>query len=161
MTRTNGIRQHAAAFARFVGLGGGVTLVSSAALAVLGGWLPFAAANALIALVSTAATTELHARLTFGHGRPDLRQHLQSGAGCGIGWLATTAAVAALHALRADAGVVLEQTVYLSATGLVGLGRYVFLRLAVFTEHRPAAGPVALNAPRGGASRCDSYRPAA
>ncbi|MEV6109094.1 GtrA family protein [Streptomyces sp. NPDC051940] len=159
-TTTQAIRRHAAAFARFVGLGGGVTLASSTALVLLSQWLPFAAANALTTVVSTVAATELHARFTFGHGRPDLAKHLQSAATIAVGWVATTGAVAALHAASPGAGVVLEQTVYLSATALIGLARYVVLRLAVFTDRTPE--PTALaNAPQGGASRREAYHAAA
>ncbi|NGN67290.1 hypothetical protein G5C51_25715 [Streptomyces sp. A7024] len=162
MRSTKGIRRHAAAFARFVGLGGGVTLTASAALVALSQWLPFMAANAITTVASTVVATELHARITFRAGSPGLREHLQSAATIAAGWLVTSGAVAALHATRPDAGIALEQAVYLSATALVGLGRYVILRLAVFTEKKPAAQPqVVVHARQGGTSRRDSYRPVA
>lgn len=158
---TGGIRRHAAAFARFVGLGGGVTLTASAALVALSQWLPFMAANAMTTVASTVVATELHARITFRAGSPGLREHLQSAATIAAGWLVTSGAVMALHAIRPDAGIALEQAVYLSATGLVGLGRYAILRLAVFTEKQPAAPKAVVNARQGGTSLRDSYRPAA
>ncbi|GAA1369820.1 hypothetical protein [Streptomyces beijiangensis] len=131
------IRRHAAAFGRFAGLGSGVTLVSSAVLVLLSQSIPWMAANALTTLASTAVATELHARVSFGHGRPGLAGHLKSAATIAVGWLATSAAVGALAALHPGAGLVLRQTVYLSATALVGIGRYLVLRLAVFAEPAP------------------------
>jgi putative flippase GtrA len=131
------IRRHAAAFGRFAGLGGGVTLVASGALVVLARWIPWMAANALTTVVSTVVATELHARVSFGHGRPGLVGHLKSAATMILGWLVTSAAVGALDALCPGAGLVVQQAVYLSATALVGIGRYLVLRLAVFAERAP------------------------
>lgn len=135
------IRRHAAAFCRFAGLGSGVTLAASAALVVLSQWMPWMAANALTTVISTVLATELHARVSFGHGRPGLAGHLKSAATMVLGWLATSGAVAALAALRPGTGVVLQQTVYLSATALVGVGRYLLLRLAVFADPAPMRAP--------------------
>jgi putative flippase GtrA len=140
---TNGlhlIRRHAAAFFRFAGLGCGVTLAASAALVLLSQWMPWMAANVLTTVVSTVAATELHARVSFGHGRPGLAGHLKSAATMAAGWLVTSAAVCALAALRPGAGLFLQQTVYLSATALVGLGRYLVLRLSVFAQRAPQSG---------------------
>ena len=95
------------------------------------------AANALTTLASTVIATELHARVSFGHGRPGLAGHLKSAATIAVGWLVTSAAVGALAVLRPGAGLDLHQTVYLSATALVGPGRYLVLPLAVFTEGTP------------------------
>jgi hypothetical protein len=81
--------------------------------------------------------TELHARVSFGHGRPGLAGHLKSAATTALGWLVTSAATGALAALRPGAGLVLQQTVYLSATALVGIGRYLVLRLGVFAQRTP------------------------
>ncbi|MGW3311499.1 hypothetical protein ACWDG9_33510 [Streptomyces sp. NPDC001073] len=128
------IRRHAAAFGRFAGLGSAVTL---AALVLLAQWISWMAANALTTVASTVIATELHARVSFGHGRPGLAGHLKSAATIAAGWLVTSAAVGALAALRPGAGLVLQQTVYLSATALVGMSRYLVLRLAVFTESTP------------------------
>ena len=134
------IRRHAAAFGRFAGLGSGVTLAASGALVLLSQWMPWMAANALTTVVSTVVATELHARVSFGHGRPGLVGHLKSAVTMGLGWLVTSAVVGALAALRPGAGLVLQQTVYLSATALVGIGRYLVLRLAVFAERAPGPG---------------------
>ncbi|MFJ5305130.1 hypothetical protein [Streptomyces sp. NPDC088350] len=143
------IRRHAVAFGRFAGLGSGVTLAASAVLVLLSQWIPWPAANALTTVASTAIATELHARVAFGHGRPGLAGHLKSAATIAVGWLVTSGAVGALAALRPGAGLVLQQTVYLSATALVGIGRYLVLRLAVFAERAPrtrAGGDVRLRA---------------
>ncbi|MGW1208366.1 hypothetical protein ACWD5F_01885 [Streptomyces sp. NPDC002499] len=131
------IRRHAAAFGRFAGLGCGVTLAASAALVLLAQWIPWMAANALTTVVSTVVATELHARVSFGHGRPGLAGHLKSAATMIAGWLVTSAAVGALDAFRPGGGLVLQQAVYLSATALVGIGRYLVLRLVVFAERAP------------------------
>ncbi|MER7929789.1 hypothetical protein ABTY96_42790 [Streptomyces sp. NPDC096057] len=149
------IRRHAAAFGRFAGLGSGVTLAASVALVLLSQWIPWMAANALTTVASTLVATELHARVSFGHGRPGLAGHLKSAATIAAGWLITSAAVGALAALRPGAGLVLQQTVYLSATALVGTGRYLVLRLAVFTEDAPqrrSGGDVRLRAACGAAA---------
>ncbi|MFE3186247.1 hypothetical protein ACFXKR_36090 [Streptomyces violascens] len=130
-------RRHAAAFGRFAGLGSGVTLAASATLVLLSHWIPWMAANALTTIASTVLATELHARVSFGHGRPGLAGHLKSAATIVLGWLVTSAAVGSLAVLRPSAGLVLQQTVYLSATALVGIGRYLVLRLAVFSESAP------------------------
>ncbi|WP_406464552.1 hypothetical protein OH768_52000 [Streptomyces sp. NBC_01622] len=134
------IRRHAVAFGRFAGLGSVLTLAASAALVLLSQCIPWTVANALTTVVSTVVATELHARVSFRHGRPGLAGHLKSAATMTLGWLVTSAAVGALAALRPDAGLVLQQTVYLSATALVGIGRYVVLRLAVFAEGTPRSG---------------------
>lgn len=135
------VRRHAAAFCRFAGLGSAVTLAASAALVLLSRWMPWTAANALTTLVSTVAATELHARVSFGGGRPGPAGHLRSAATVVLGWLTTSAAVAALAALRPGAGVVAQQTVYLSATALAGVGRYLLLRSAVFAAPTPQRAP--------------------
>ncbi|MFI9155584.1 hypothetical protein [Streptomyces sp. NPDC053367] len=131
------IRRHTAAFLRFAALGSGVTLAASAALVQLAQWMPWMAANALTTVASSVLATELHARVSFGHGRPGPAGHLKSGATVAAGWLVTSAAVGALAELRPDAGLVPQQTVYLTATALVGVGRYLVLRLAVFAQRPP------------------------
>ncbi|MFI0899908.1 hypothetical protein [Streptomyces sp. NPDC020983] len=137
MTGLRTIRRHAAAFGRFAGLGTAVTLAASTALVLLSHRIPWMAANALTTVVSTVLATELHARVSFGHGRPGVAVHLKSAATMAAGWLATSAAAGSLALLRPGAGVVLQQAVYLSATALVGIGRYLVLRLAVFADRAP------------------------
>ncbi|MFJ8593798.1 hypothetical protein [Streptomyces sp. NPDC093598] len=88
-------------------------------------------------VLTTVTATEPHARVSFGHGRPGLTGHLKSAATMAVGWLVTTAAVGALAVLRPGAGLLTQQTVYPSATALVGIGRYLVLRLSVFAERAP------------------------
>lgn len=126
-----------AAFARFVLCGGGVGLASSFAVAALASWIPWALANAVITVVSTVLATELHARFTFGAGgRATWRQHVQSAGSAAVAYAVTCAAMAVLELLVAAPGAVLEQVVYLSASALAGVARFVVLRLVVFARNR-------------------------
>ncbi|MFJ3583283.1 hypothetical protein ACIPPS_13765 [Streptomyces sp. NPDC090127] len=129
------------AFARFVLCGGGVGVASSFAVAALAAWVPWALANALITVVSTLLATELHARFTFGAGgRATWRQHVQSGGSAAAAYAVTCGAMLVLQLLVAAPCAVLEQVVYLSASGLAGAARFVVLRLVVFARSRSAAG---------------------
>ncbi|MET9965517.1 hypothetical protein ABZZ80_06220 [Streptomyces sp. NPDC006356] len=129
-------------FARFVVCGGGVGLLSSAAVPVLAAAMPWALANALITVASTLLCTELHALFTFGTGRrPGLRQHLQSSGSAIAAYLATTAAMLVLHAVQPSPTLLWEQAVYLTASGLAGIGRFLVLRLFVFAERKKQAAP--------------------
>lgn len=126
-----------AAFARFVLCGGGVGLASSPAVTVLALLMPWALANALVTVASTVLCTELHARFTFRTGRSaGLRQHWQSGGSAAISFVVTSVAMFALHAVQPSVGVLREQVVYLSASGLAGIGRFLVLRLFVFAIGR-------------------------
>ncbi|MET7450368.1 hypothetical protein ABZT03_00455 [Streptomyces sp. NPDC005574] len=128
-----------ASFVRFVGCGGGVGVLSSAAVPLLADRLTWALANAVVTVASTLLCTELHALVTFGTGRrAGLRRHLQSAGSATAAYLATCAAMFLLHALRPSPGLAWEQTVYLGAAGLAGIGRFLLLRLYVFST-RPAA----------------------
>ncbi|WP_217208777.1 GtrA family protein [Streptomyces sp. AC550_RSS872] len=127
-------------FARFVVCGGGVGLLSSAAVPLLAAAMPWALANALVTVVSTLLCTELHALFTFGTGRrPGLRQHLQSSGSAGAAYLATTAAMLVLHAVQPSPTLLWEQAVYLTASGLAGIGRFLVLRLFVFAGRKKQA----------------------
>ncbi|MCM2427707.1 GtrA family protein [Streptomyces sp. RKAG337] len=134
-----------AAFVRFVVCGGGVGLLSSAVLLLLSGRLPLVVANALVTVASTLLATELHGRFTFRAGRAQLSDHVKSGATAAICYLFTTAALLVLHAVHPSPGPLLEQSVYLSASGLAGVGRFVVLRVIVFAKGgtRTADVPVA------------------
>ncbi|MFD7236036.1 hypothetical protein ACFWAT_12105 [Streptomyces syringium] len=125
------------AFARFVLCGGGVGLASSFAVAALAAWLPWVLANALITVVSTLLATELHARFTFGAGgRATWRQHAQSAGSAAAAYVVTCTAMLALQQVVAAPGAVLEQLVYLFASGFAGIARFAVLRLVVFARHR-------------------------
>ncbi|WP_254647796.1 GtrA family protein [Streptomyces sp. GbtcB6] len=123
------------AFARFVLYGGGVGVASSAAVSLCAALMPWTVANALMTAASTALCTELHARFTFGAGRrAGWRRHWQSAGSAAAAYAITCAAMAVLHMVRPSPGILSEQIVYLSATGLAGTGRFLVLRLFVFAE---------------------------
>ncbi|MFJ3668046.1 hypothetical protein ACIPSE_16510 [Streptomyces sp. NPDC090106] len=122
-----------ASFVRFVVCGGGIGILSSAAVPLLAGLMPWVAANAVITVVSTLLCTELHALFTFGTGRrAGLRRHLQSTGSAAAAYLVTCSAMLLLHTVAAAPGPLCEQAVYLAASGLAGLGRFLVLRLFVF-----------------------------
>ncbi|MEU0029153.1 GtrA family protein [Streptomyces sp. NPDC006335] len=99
--------------------------------------LPWAVSNAVVTVASTLLCTELHARFTFGTGRrAGWREHWQSAGSAAVAYLATTAAVYVLHLAQPSPGLLSEQLVYLSASGLAGLGRFLVLRLYVFAVRR-------------------------
>ncbi|MEU9435353.1 GtrA family protein [Streptomyces sp. NPDC048252] len=129
-------------FARFVVFGGGTGVLSSLAVPLLAVLMPWTLSNALVTLASTVLCTELHARYTFRTGRrAGLRRHWQSAGSATAAYAATSVAVFALHAIQPTPGMLTEQLVYLSASGLAGVGRFVILRLFVFatgTDHEGA-----------------------
>ncbi|MFG2733070.1 GtrA family protein [Streptomyces canus] len=123
-----------AAFARFAAFGGGLGVLSSLAVPLLATLMPWTLSNALIIIASTVLGTELHARYTFRTGRrADWRRHWQSAGSAAAAYAATSVAVFALHALQPSPRALTEQLVYLSASGLAGIGRFLILRLLVFT----------------------------
>ncbi|GAB3828420.1 hypothetical protein GCM10027610_013330 [Dactylosporangium cerinum] len=130
-------------FARFVLVGGGIGLASSAAVPLTATLMPWVTANALITVVSTLLGTELHARFTFGaRRRAQWHQHLQSAGSAAAAYMITSAAILVLHAVQPSAGMRWEQAVYLSASGLAGAGRFLMLRLCVFrAQRRPRHRP--------------------
>ncbi|MFL1901312.1 hypothetical protein ACJWDR_19680 [Streptomyces tauricus] len=120
-------------FVRFVVCGGGVGVLSSGAVVLLAGVLPWGVANAVITVVSTVLCTELHALFTFGTGkRAGWRRHWQSAGSATAAYAVTSLAVLVLHLVQASPGVLTEQIVYLGASGLAGVGRFLVLRLFVF-----------------------------
>lgn len=126
-----------ASFVRFVVCGGGVGLLSSAAVPLLALLMPWAAANAVITVASTILCTELHALFTFGTGRrAGLRRHLQSAGSATAAYVVTCAAMFLLHSVQSSPGLAWEQAVYLGASGLAGIGRFLVLRLCVFAGTR-------------------------
>ncbi|MFI5883761.1 GtrA family protein [Streptomyces sp. NPDC051554] len=133
-----------ASFVRFVVCGGGVGVLSSFAVPLLAALMPWAAANALITIASTVLCTELHALFTFSTGhRPGWREHWQSAGSATAAYAATSAAILVLHTVQPSPGMLTEQIVYLSASGLAGIGRFLVLRLFVFAD-RGASAPVAI-----------------
>ncbi len=134
--RTPGAPGPFASFARFVVFGGGVGVAASAAVVGLAGVMPWAAANALITVGSTLLSTELHARFTFGAGHAGWRQHWQSAGSATAAYAVTSVAVLILHTVQPSAGALYEQVTYLAAAGLAGTGRFLVLRVFVFTGGR-------------------------
>ncbi|MFH8469210.1 hypothetical protein [Streptomyces sp. NPDC017991] len=124
-------------FVRFVVCGGGVGVLSSGAVALLAGSVPWVVANAVITVVSTVLCTELHALFTFGTGkRAGWRRHWQSAGSATAAYAVTSLAVLVLHLVQSSPGVLTEQIVYLGASGLAGTGRFLVLRLFVFAGDR-------------------------
>ncbi|MFE3201944.1 hypothetical protein [Embleya sp. NPDC059237] len=131
-----------AAFVRFVVCGGGTGLASSAALVALTGHLSIAVSNALVTVVFTLLATELHSRFTFGAGRARGRLHVQAALSALVCYLFTTGAMLALHAMQSSPGVIKEQAVYLTASGIAGIARFLFLRFVVRVRARSNAAEV-------------------
>ena len=126
-----------ASFARFVLCGGGVGVLSSFAVALLAALMPWGLANAVITVASTILCTELHARFTFGSGRrAGWREHWQSAGSATAAYVVTCAAMFILHLVQSSPSMLTEQIVYLSASGLAGVGRFVVLRVFVFATGR-------------------------
>ncbi|MFF3784766.1 GtrA family protein [Streptomyces sp. NPDC001933] len=130
--RTRALRPLLAAFARFVVCGGGVGLASSAAVVLLSARMPMAVANALVTVVSTVVATELHRRISFRSERGGWGVHLRSGATVAVSYAFTTGALLCLFAVQPAPSPLLAQSVYLSASALAGVGRFVLLRVVVF-----------------------------
>lgn len=126
-----------ASFVRFVVCGGGVGVLSSFAVPMVAMTMPWVVANAVITVVSTLLCTELHALFTFGTGRrAGLRRHLQSSGSAAAAYATTSAAMFFLHTAQSAPTMLTEQTVYLTASALAGIGRFLVLRLFVFTTTR-------------------------
>jgi putative flippase GtrA len=124
-------------FIRFVIFGGGIGVLSSFAVPLLGTTMPWAVSNAIITVASTLLCTDLHARFTFGKGRgAGWREHWQSGGSATVAYVMTSAAVFVLHLVQPSPSMMTEQIVYLSASGLAGIGRFLVLRLFVFATRR-------------------------
>jgi len=127
-----------ASFVRFVVCGGGIGVLSSFAVPLVAMTMPWAVANALITVASTLLCTELHALFTFGTGRrPGLRRHLQSSGSAVAAYAVTCAAMFLLHTFQSAPSMLTEQVVYLTASALAGIGRFLLLRLFVFTGKSP------------------------
>ncbi|WP_043217088.1 GtrA family protein [Streptomyces sp. 351MFTsu5.1] len=141
-----------ASFVRFVVCGGGVGVLSSFAVPMVAMTMPWAVANAVITVVSTLLCTELHALFTFGTGRrAGLRRHFQSSGSAVAAYAMTSAAMVLLHTAQSTPTLLTEQTVYLTASAMAGIGRFLVLRLYVFTTTRsphPEIRPTAARRPR-------------
>ncbi|MCX5415289.1 hypothetical protein [Streptomyces sp. NBC_00059] len=132
------------AFLRFVVCGGGVGLASSGALVLLGAHVPLVVANAVITVVGTVIATELHSRISFRTNRGGWRVHLQSGLTVAVSYVFTTGALLVLHAMQSAPSALVEQSVYLSASAVAGIGRFALLRVVVFAPATMPAGVTAV-----------------
>ncbi|WP_436789506.1 hypothetical protein [Yinghuangia sp. YIM S10712] len=135
-------RNAVAAFIRFVVFGGSVGLLSGAALMLLTDTslaMSIAVANVIVSVVSTLLCNELHSRFTFKRGRATLRAHAESTGTAVVAYVFTTTAMLVLDAVAPHAGALTSQAVYLSASALAGIGRFVVLHLVVFAR-RPVKG---------------------
>ncbi|MGW1817238.1 hypothetical protein ACWCQM_27160 [Streptomyces sp. NPDC002125] len=131
------------AFLRFVVCGGGVGLASSGALVLLSAHVPLVVANAVITVVGTVIATELHSRISFRTNRGGWRVHLQSGLTVAVSYVFTTGALLVLHAVQSAPSALVEQSVYLSASAVAGIGRFALLRVVVFPTATKPAGATA------------------
>lgn len=149
-----------ASFARFVLCGGGIGILFSLAVALLADLMPWTMANAVITIASTILCTELHARFTFGSGQhAGWRQHWQSAGSAAAAYAATSAAILILHTMQPSPGMLTEQIVYLSASALAGIGRFLLLRLFVFAKTAvPTVSTVPGSARRGTTPSRQPYR---
>ncbi|MFI0513073.1 hypothetical protein ACH3Y9_23655 [Streptomyces sp. WSLK1-5] len=137
-----------ASFVRFVVCGGGIGVLSSFAVPLVAMTMPWAMANAVITVASTLLCTELHALFTFGTGsRPGRRRHLQSSGSAAAAYAVTCAAMFLLHLVQSTPGMRTEQAVYLAASALAGIGRFLVLRVFVFTAPRRTVRPSGTVAP--------------
>ncbi|WP_333770928.1 hypothetical protein [Streptomyces sp. IBSBF 2435] len=130
-----------AAFVRFVICGGGVTLLAGGALLLIGHRVPFAVANAVVTVASTVLATELHGRFTFGRGRAGWSDHAAGGLTVALSYAFTTGAMLAFDGFHPAGGVLLRQGVYLAASGLAGMARFLLLRHVVFATPGPPRVP--------------------
>ncbi|GAA0967878.1 GtrA family protein [Actinocorallia libanotica] len=128
-----------ASFIRYVVCGGGVTLLSSWALMLLDASMSLVVANALVTVLGTLLVNELHGRVSFKSERRGWRMHGESALTALGAYLVTTGAMLVLHHFSAHPTAVLEQGVYLAASGVAGTCRFLVLRLVVFGR-RPRRG---------------------
>jgi putative flippase GtrA len=123
-----------AQFARYVVVG----VVSSALYAVLFiGLDRFGAqpANLVGAIASTLLANEMHRRLTFHAGAQVswFTAQWEGGGLAGVGLVATSLALAGVHALIGPVGAAVQLCLIAAVTGAIGLVRFVALRSWVFT----------------------------
>src|SRR4051794_33926040 len=123
-----------AQFARYVVVG----VVSSALYALLFislDGLGAQPANLVGAIASTLLANEMHRRLTFHAGQQVswFTAQWEGGGLAGVGMVATSLALASVHALIGDIGTGEQLGLIAAVTGLIGLIRFVALRSWVFS----------------------------
>jgi hypothetical protein len=70
-----------------------------------------------------------------------LRRHVQSSGSAVAAYVVTCAAMFLLHTVQSAPSMVTEQAVYLTASALAGIGRFLVLRLFVFAGTRKPQRP--------------------
>jgi putative flippase GtrA len=127
-----------AQFARFVLVGGSTTLVYALFFFALrdSGYLP---AHLVATAVSTVLANEMHRRLTFrAEDRVSwLTAQWEAGGVTVVGLVATSTALGWLDSATGSANPVLQITVVVAVTALIGILRFVALRW-IFRPHVPA-----------------------
>ena len=123
-----------AQFVRFVVVGAVSSALYAVAFIGLGG-LGDQTANLVGAVVSTLVANEMHRRLTFHAGQQVsfLTAQWEGGGLAAIGLVATSMALAGVHALIGDVGTVGQLCLIAAVTGAIGLVRFIALRSWVFT----------------------------
>ena len=124
-----------AQFVRFVVVGA-VSSALYAVLFILLGGLGDQTANLVGAIASTLVANEMHRRLTFHAGQQVsfLTAQWEGGGLAAIGLVATSLALAGVHALIGDVGTVAQLCLIAAVTGAIGLVRFIALRSWVFTS---------------------------
>jgi putative flippase GtrA len=123
-----------AQFARYVVVGGVSSAVYALLFIALDG-LGDQSANLVGAIASTLLANELHRRLTFHAGQQMswFTAQWEGGGLAFIGLVATSLALAGVHALVGDVGTGAQLCLIAAVTGAIGLIRFVALRSWVFT----------------------------
>jgi hypothetical protein len=93
-------------------------------------------ANLAGAMASTLLANELHRRLTFHAGEQVswFTAQWEGGGLAGVGLVATSLALAGVHALIGDIGTGAQLGLIAAVTGAIGLVRFVALRSWVFSS---------------------------
>ena len=122
-----------AQFARFVCVGAASSALYALLYLLLDG-LGDQPANVVGAIASSMLANELHRRLTFHAGQRVswFTAQWEGGGLAGVGLVATSLALAGVHALIGDVGTGLQLCLIAAVTGAIGLIRFVALRTWVF-----------------------------
>ncbi|GAA3360255.1 GtrA family protein [Saccharopolyspora gregorii] len=121
----------------FTAVGGATTAVNALLYLLLRGTFATGPANVLALLVTTIGSSALHRRFVFT-GLPErrLRMHLQTAATFLFYCVSSSAALALLRLVDADAGSVAEAVAVAVMSVAGGITRFTALRLWVFHRDR-------------------------
>jgi putative flippase GtrA len=125
----------AAQFTRYVVVGGLSSGLYALLFVTLERW-GAQPANLAGVVGSTLLANELHRRLTFHAGERVswFTAQWEAGGLAGIGLVATSLALAAVHGFVGDVGTVPQLCLVATVTGLIGLIKFLVLRSWVFAE---------------------------